>query len=399
MSASPALIAAWARSAVVPHGGAFGLLQAHEIAAPVVQSLLARAGVKPQAVDALVVGNALGAGGNPARMVSLAAGLPERCAALSVDTQCCSGLDAVRMGVALIESGQASVVIAGGVEAWSRAPIRMTRPRHAGEKAQAYERPAFAPNPTQDPDLLLSAARYAASHGFTRTAQDAYAVLSHQRAVAYQAQVSQEIVAVNGVPHDVYPRPLTPERAARMPIAAHTDRQNAGEPGTHAASPAQGQDCSISRLGVSAKADGAAFVLLLSASACDQLGAQAHARWVSSASIGCAPDTPLLAAQHAALHALERAHLSSGQTLHAMELHDAFAVQGLSFAQALGVSAERINLRGGGLARGHPIGASGAVALVRLLANLAQDAPVSGQGLVAVAGAGGVGAAAVLARL
>ena len=291
MSASPALIAAWARSAVVPHGGAFRLLMAHDIAAPVVQSLLARAGVKPQAVDALVVGNALGAGGNPARMVSLAAGLPERCAALSVDTQCCSGLDAVRMGVALIESGQASVVIAGGVEAWSRAPIRMARPRHAGEDAQAYERPAFAPNPTQDPDLLLSAARYAASCGFTRTEQDAYAVLSHQRAVTYREQVSQEIVAVNGVPHDVYPRPLTPERAARMPVAAHTDGQNSGEPGTHAPSPAQGQDCSISRLGVSAKADGAAFVLLLSASACDRLGAQAHARWVSSASIGCAPGT------------------------------------------------------------------------------------------------------------
>ena len=83
-------------------------------------------------------------------------------------------------------------------------------------------------------------------------------------------------------------------------------------------------------------------------------------------------------------------------SLHSIELHDAFAVQGLSFAQALGLNPERLNPRGGGLARGHPIGASGAIALVQLLANMTLDAPMGGLGLVAVAGAGGVGAAAVV---
>ena len=104
MSDPLALIAGWARSAVAPHGGAFRSLQAHELAAPVVQALLARAGIPAQAVDAVVLGNALGAGGNPARMVALAAGLPERCAAFSVDTQCCSGIDAVSMAVGLMAS-------------------------------------------------------------------------------------------------------------------------------------------------------------------------------------------------------------------------------------------------------------------------------------------------------
>ena len=408
MSAPPVLIAAWARSAVVPHGGAFGLMQSHEIAAPVVQALLARAGISPQAVDAVLVGNALGAGGNPARMVSLAAGLPARCAALSVDTQCCAGLDAVNLGAALIASGQASVVIAGGVEAWSRSPIRLTRPRHAGEKAVAYTRPPFAPDPAHDPDLLQSAARYAAQHGYTRVQQDAYAVQSHQRAVAHSADLAQEIVPVAGVLHDAYPRNMSPERAARMPIAAHPAAQSAFTLGAcgkadadveaHRLEIVLGHDCSISRLGVSAKADGAAFVLLVSAPACLRLGIQAHAHWVSSASAGCAPETPLLAAQHAAVQALQRAHITSCEALHAIELHDAFAVQGLSFAQALGISPARLNPRGGGLARGHPIGASGAVALVRVLANLLLDGPSDAQGLVAVAGAGGVGAATIVAR-
>ena len=417
MSATPVLIAAWARSAVVPHGGALRWMQAHEIAAPVVQALLARAGIRADAVDAVVVGNALGAGGNPARMVSLAAGLSEPCAAFSVDTQCCSGLDAVSLGAALIASGQASVVVAGGVEAWSRSPIRLTRPRTADEAAVAYERPPFAPNPAHDPDLLLSAARYAAQHGYTRAEQDAYAVQSHQRALAHREEVAAEIVPMAGVANDAYPRTMTLERAARIPMAAQTDAQSAFTPGNlddadadadsdadvhapaNALSDALGHDCQISRLGVSAKADGAAFVLLLSAQALERWGLKAQAQWVSSSSVGCAPDTPLLAAQHAATHALQRAHITDNNSLHAIELHDAFAVQGLSFARALGIPPDRLNPRGGGLARGHPIGASGAVALVRLLANLALDAPVGAQGLVAVAGAGGVGAAAVVALI
>lgn len=95
---------------------------------------------------------------------------------------------------------------------------------------------------------------------------------------------------------------------------------------------------------------------------------------------------------------MRQAHIASSDQLHAIELHDAFAVQGLCFAQALGLAPERLNPGGGGLARGHPIGASGAVALVRLLAHLAHHGQAGAQGLVAVAGAGGLGSAAVVVR-
>lgn len=398
MPADSALIAAWARSAVMPHGGAFHHLHAHQIAAPVVQAVLARGGLAPHAVDALVCGNALAAGGNPARMVALAAGLSDSCAALSVDTQCCSGLDAIAVAAGLLVSGQARVVIAGGVEAWSRAPMRHTRPLHAGQSPVSYERPAFAPDPARDPDLLEAAALYARQHGISRLQQDRYAMQSHQRAVSGAALLREELVPVlageSEVLADAYPRNITPERAARMPLAA----------GRGSASPETSIDleCAVSTLGISARADGAAFVLLATPEACREWGLQPQARWLASVSVGCASEQPMLAAAQAARLAMQRAGVVRVTDLQAVELHDAFAVQGLSFCADLGLQPQHINRHGGGIARGHPIGASGAVALVRLLADL-NRAGLAGaphaRGLAAVAAAGGIGAAAIFESL
>lgn len=386
MSAPLALIAAWARSAVVPRGGAFNALHAHEIAAPVLQALLKQTNLNANAVDAVVLGNALGAGGNPARMLALHAGLSQRCAAFTVDTQCCAGLDAVGMGAALIASGQAHVVIAGGTEAWSRAPIRMHRPLHANEAPVPYERPAFAPTPEQDPDMLQSAAHYAAEYGYTRDAQDAYALQSHARAVASQPDLAAEIVCVAGVQHDAYPRPMTPERAARMPVLACAAGDDLGTFG-------------LTALTISAQADGAALVLLVSEQACEKLGLSASMSLVAHTSLGGFPEVPLVAAEQAAHEVLLCAGDLNASDLTFVELHDAFAVQGLSFAKGLGVASEKMNLHGGGLARGHPIGASAAIALVRLLSDIAAFTQPNAQGLVAVAGAGGLGSAALIRRV
>ncbi len=383
MAAESALILGWARSPVAHVGGAYQALSAHEIAAPVVQALLRRAGVPPSAVDALVAGNALGAGGNPARMVGLAAGLRDACAAYSVDTQCCAGLDAVAIAVGLLASGQAQVVVAGGVEAWSRSPIRQTRPLHAVEQPVAYERPAFAPDPLRDPDLLQSAAQYAVDHGITREQLDAYALLSHARAVQGAHAMEDELVEVAGLRQDAYPRVLSKERAARMPLA-------------YPRSDGEGRHFGTSVLAVSARADGAAFVLLATAEACVRLGLNPRAAWVASASVGCAPEWPMLGAQQAARIAMQRAGMASAEGLQAIELHDAFAVQALAFCESLGVETQQINVSGGGLARGHPIGASGAVALVRVLGELQRTGQPGYRGLAAIAGAGGLGAAAVV---
>lgn len=371
-------VLAWARTAVAPRGGALARCLPHELAAPLVAHLLAAGGVPAEAVDTLVLGNALGANGNPARMLALAAGLAPQARALSIDTQCCSGMDAVTQACALLSAGQAQVVIAGGAESWSRAPLRQHRPLDPAQAPVAYERPAFAPRPELDPDPLDAAAAGAAALGIGREAQDAYAVLSHARARA--ADLSADIVPVAGCRADSYPRALTPARMARMPVL-------------RAARDAAGRDCSLSRASVSPQADGAALLLLASPAACRRWNLRPRAAWLDACALGGAPDRPMACAQQAALALLER-HGLRACDLGAVELHDAFAVQGLAFARALGLAPEALNLEGGGLARGHPIGASGAVALVRALSLWARHPrqPV----LAAVAAAGGLGSATLL---
>ena len=371
----PVPLLAGCRTPVAPRHGALRHHTPHTLAAPLVQHLLQTVGLPPEAVDTLILGNALGAGGNPARMTALAAGLPQRCATFSVDTQCCSGLDAINLAAARILSGQSDVVIAGGAEAWTRSPIRQHRPMDATQAAIPYERPAFTPWPAHDPDPLQAAADYAARHGFTRHQQDEYARDSHARAVRAMAARSActpfAILPLEGLVRDAYPRLLTERQVSRMPVAAH--------PSCHVSdgNAPSGSDCALSRLAISPQADGAALVLMASAEFCARHSITPASHWLGGLSLGTDPENPLTGALAAAEALLQR-HRLSPDALHAVELHDAFAVQGLAFQQALqpqGLDSERINAWGGGLARGHPIGASGAIALVELLARLHATRP------------------------
>jgi len=143
------------------------------------------------------------------------------------------------------------------------------------------------------------------------------------------------------------------------------------------------------------------LVLLVSHAAAARFNFRPKAKWVASSSVGGAPEWPMLCAELAARQALLRAGIADVSRLKHVELHDAFAVQGLSFSKGLGLEPTQLNQQGGGLARGHPIGASGAIALVRLLADLSLGQAKlreanSEFGLVAVAGAGGLGSAAVV---
>jgi acetyl-CoA C-acetyltransferase len=137
-------------------------------------------------------------------------------------------------------------------------------------------------------------------------------------------------------------------------------------------------------------------VLLMTGAAAHRLGIHPAAQWTASASVGMDPAMPLLAAEAATRAVLRRAGLTDLQACDIIELHDAFAVQGLAFAEALKLDASTLNRRGGGIARGHPIGASGAIALVRVLADLQMLGRPGARGLAAVAGAGGIGAATLV---
>lgn len=348
-----AFIIAARRTAVVPRGGAFRDLSIEQLGAPVVQALLHGAGIAPDRVDEVIVSNAIGTGGNPARRIALAAGLPERVAGLTTDRQCAGGLDALLIARALVMSGMADVVVAGGVESYSQRPER----RMPGAAAP-YDQAPFTPWPDRDPAMAEAADALARRLGIGRAEQDRWAVESHAKALA--ADHSAEIVPLAGVTRDAFARALTPALAAR-------------------AKPVFG---SITAANAAVAADAAAFCLVVS----PRLAAQAaRAMPFHGATRGATPWEPGLAPV-AAMH-----EVMGGTRPAQAEIMEAYAVQAIACLRGAGLDPATVNPKGGALARGHPIGASGAILAVRLFADLER-----GRGLAAIAAAGGIGTALLI---
>lgn len=359
------LIVAARRTPVAPRSGAFAALQLHELAAPVIRAVLADAGLPPEAVGEVIAANALGAGGNPARLAALAAGLPQGVAGLSIDRQCAGGLDAILLAGAMLRAGQHEVVIAGGVESYSRRPIRL-RTHADGRPPEAYDQAPFTPWPDRDPDMAEAADRLASALGITRAEQDAYAVASHARARATRAP---GIVPLAGLDHDAFTRDLTPRACARAPVV-------------HGA---------ITAANMAVAADAAAFVAMVSDRVAARLGLPGL-RLIGGATLGGDPDQPGLAPVAAIRAALARADLPAAALTRA-EIMEAFAVQAIACQRGAGLDARIVNPEGGALARGHPVGASGAILTVTLFHRLRGTGQT---GLAAIAAAGGIGTAAVL---
>ncbi|MBC7480105.1 MAG: thiolase family protein [Pseudorhodobacter sp.] len=358
-----AWIVAGRRTAAAPRGGAFRRLDLTDLAVPVVQACLADAGISADEVDEVIVANALGGGGNVARLVALASGLPERVAGLTIDRQCAGGLDAVLLARALVESGAAEVVVAGGVESYSRRPLRL-RTEPEGGAAVAYDRPAFTPWPDRDPEMHVAAAALAQRLGITRGAQDGWAIHSHFKAL--RGSFTREIVGLAGVNRDPFARVLTEQTAAR----------------------AAGLAGSVTTATTAVAADAAAFVVVVS----QARAGRAALRIAGGATRGAAPDEPGLAPVVAMTEVLQRAGLTA-QDLQTAEIMEAYAVQALACIHAMGIDPAVVNTGGGALARGHPIGASGAILAVRLFHGLA-----AGHGMAAIAAAGGIGTALLVER-
>ena len=360
-----AFVVAARRSAVMPRGGGFARLSVQALAAPVIDACLRDAGIGADRVDELILSNALGAGGNPARVVALAAGLKERVAGLSIDRQCAGGLDAIWLAQALIKAGQAEVVLAGGVESYSRRPLRSRTDPEGGPPVE-YDRPPFTPWPDRDPDMAAAADALGRRLGISRARQDAWAVASHARALAARERLTAEIVPIGGVDADGFTRALTAPVAARAPVLTGT----------------------ITAANAAVAADGAAVCLVVSERiAC---GLPRACRIAGGATMGAAPEEPGLAPVAAIARAMAGARTTD---LAAIEIMEAYAVQAIACVEAAGLDPARVNMGGGALARGHPVGASGAVLAVRLYHDLEK-----GLGLAAIAAAGGIGSALVLER-
>lgn len=377
---SAAWMIAARRSPVVPRGGALAALDVDALAAPVIRAVLVDAGVSSADVDEVILGNGLYGGGNPARRAALLAGLGEETPALTLDRQCCSGLDAIALGARLIESGAADCVLAGGVESYSRAPERHAVDAAGAVSSTPYVRPPFTPWPDRDPEMTDAAAALAVHLGISANRQADWAVESHVRALAADraGALSPELVEMPGAARDAFMRALTPRTCMRS-------RRLAG---------AEGFEVRAATAAVSA--DAAAVVCLVSQRLLSRLAPGFCCRIEGTASAGCDPALPGLAPVAATRKLAARDGLDLA-TLQVFEVMEAYAAQAIACVDALGLDPDRVNRSGGALARGHPIGASGAILAVRLFHELRGE-EAGARGLAAIASAGGLGTALLLQR-
>lgn len=381
----PVIIAAL-RTPICRAHGALKTLQAHELLAPVLRRLLGDTGVAPASVADVVIGNAVGGGGNVARLAALEAGLPVSVPGLTVDRQCGSGLDAIALASRLVAAGGGGVYLAGGVESISTAPLRARR--DAGGAPEFFARAQFAPLGLGDPDMGVAAENVAAHFGVSRERQDALALRSHRRALASAAAgfFDAEIVPLPGVSGPDGPRTVGADDGPRRGLTAAV---LARFPPVFAAggTVTAGNSCF--------DADGAAAVVITSVERARGLGSADGLLVLGTDTAGVDPQLLGIGAARAAERLLEDSGVAAAE-LGLVEFNEAFASQTIACLDELGIAPERANADGGALALGHAYGASGAVLVTRLLAQ-ARRSPAEGRlALALISIAGGMGTAALL---
>jgi acetyl-CoA C-acetyltransferase len=360
------------RTAIGRFGGGFKDLPAAELAAALGKGM--RLGAK---MDQVILGQVLqaGSGMNVARQLALKLGLSQEVPAYTVNMACGSSLKAVALGAAAIASGESEFVLAGGVEVMSRAPHYVTDLRFGKKLGDSAMQDAMFVDGLCDPLLCIgmgeTAERIADKHGITRAQQDEFAALSQQRAAA--ADFSREIISVAEVVRDEHPRAdTTVESLAKLKPAFRKE-------GTVTAGNASGIN------------DGAALVVLGPETA----GMTPRARIVATAAVGCDPALMGLGPVGAIQAVLAKTGWKLDE-VDAVEINEAFAVQTLGCVRELNLDLERLNQRGGAIALGHPIGASGARVLVTLL-HLMEDKNYQ-RGIASLCIGGGMGIAMAVER-
>jgi acetyl-CoA C-acetyltransferase len=376
----PVIIAA-RRTPVCRTNGSLRKLRAHEVLAPVLRDLAAGPGMEPAAVTDVVIGNAVGGGGNVARLALLEAGLPVSVPGLTVDRQCGSGLDAIVLASGLVAAGGNPLYLAGGVESTSTAPLRAHRDDDGG--LEFYARAQFVPGRFGDPDMGVAAETVARNFAVGRHRQDAFALRSHRLALAaaeegrFDGELVPLVTGAGTVDADDGPRPgLTAAVMARFP-AAFVDG------GTVTA----GNSCF--------DADAASAVVITSVQRARDLGAQDGLLVLGTGTAGVAPEVLGIGAAAAARNVLRSAGVAAGE-LDLVEFNEAFASQTLACLDELSINPEQVNLDGGALALGHAYGASGAVLVTRLLAQARRTGTPGSLALAMISIAGGMGTAALL---
>jgi acetyl-CoA C-acetyltransferase len=353
-----------ARTPIGKYLGALADLSAPELGAVAVREALRRANVPAERVDEVIMGNVLqaGVGQNPARQAALKAGLPDTIAAFTVNKVCGSGLKAVMLAAQAIKAGDADLLVAGGMESMSRAPYLLFGTRtgwklgdHKVVDAMIHDGLWCA---FEDCHMGNSAEYIAGKCGISRADQDRFSVQSQQRAAAAWERHAFDAEIV----------PVTIGNGAKAKIV---NRDEGMRPETTVEAlaklkPSFRADGTVTAGNASMLSDGAAAVVVASARTADRLGAKPLARVVAYATGGVAPKDIFIAPVHAVRQVLDKAGLRMSD-IDLFELNEAFAAQMLACGKELRLDESKVNVNGGAIAVGHPIGASGARVLTTLL--------------------------------
>ncbi|AKK09975.1 thiolase family protein [Corynebacterium testudinoris] len=389
------------RTPVGRYGGALSSVRPDDLAALTIRAVIEDAGIDPSAVDEVILGNANGAGEenrNVARMAWLLAGYPDSVPGITVNRLCASGMSAIALATAMVNSGQADVVVAGGVESMSRAPWVVEKPRSGFAKpgetfdtsiGWRFINPKFASQEKTTFSMPETAEEVARVCTISREDADAFAAQSQARALAaieagyfVPEIVPVEITDRKGnttlIDTDEGPRPgTTPEvLAALRPVVEGGKVVTAGNS--------------------SSLNDGASAILVVSQRAVERYGLTPRARVVANANAGLAPEVMGLGPIPATRRVLEKAGWNIG-SVDAIELNEAFATQSLACIRELELDENKVNAWGGAIALGHPLGSSGSRITITLLNRLEHEG--SQRGIATMCIGVGQGAAIAIERV
>jgi len=376
------------RSAIGGFGGSLSSLSATEIGTAVLRGLLARTGIAPDRIDEVILGQVLtaGSGQNPARQTALNAGLPHSVPAMTINKVCGSGLKAVHLAMQAIVCGDADIVIAGGQESMSQSAHVLPRSREGQRMGDWTLKDSMIVDGLWDAfndyHMGTTAENIAQRYGFSREQQDAFAAASQQKTEAAQksGRFRDEIIPIE-----------IPQRKGDPLVF---DRDEFPRHGTTVETlsklrPAFSKDGTVTAGNASGINDGAAMVVVMSESKARELGLKPLARVVAFASAGVDPAIMGTGPIPASTKCLEKAGWSVAD-LDLIEANEAFAAQALVVNRDMGWDPSKVNVNGGAIALGHPIGASGARVLVTLLYEMQRRSANKGLATLCIGGGQGV---------
>lgn len=388
------VIVAAVRTPIGSFGGSLKDISTVDLGSLVIKNAIERAGLEPEQVDEVIMGNVLGAGlgQNVARQMSVHAGVPVTVPAFTINKVCGSGLKAVQLAVQAVLCGDAEVVVAGGAENMSQAPYILPNQRWGSRMGNATVVDTMLRDGLtdgfEDYHMGITAENVAEQYGITREDQDSFALQSQKRAVAAveSGRFKEEIIPVE-----------IPQRRGE-PLVFDTDefpRKDVSLEGLSKLRPAFQKDGSVTAGNSSGINDGAAAVVVMSAEKAKELGITVLATIKSYASAGLDPKVMGCGPIYASRKALEKAGLTVAD-LDLVESNEAFAAQACAVAKELNLDLEKVNVNGGAISLGHPIGASGCRILVTLLHEMQKrDAK---RGLATLCIGGGMGTALIVER-